>query len=127
MRKNLHLLISVIVIIPAALMYGLFPEEILPNLLEIKAFSTDLKNIFRAIMCLYLGVATIWVFGILKPSYWKFATLLTIVFMGSLSLGRALSMVIDGMPSILFLLGFLGELVLTLFSYKQLKSYPLKQ
>lgn len=119
MQKNLHLLVSIFVIIPAAFMYGLFPENVLPHLLDIHTFSVDLKNIFRVVMCLYLGIAGIWILGILRPEYWKFATLLAVVFMGSLSLGRFISICIDGLPSLLFLLGFFGELILAVFSLIQ--------
>lgn len=122
-RKNLHLLISIVVIIPAAFMYGLFPEKVLPLLLDVAIDSNDLKNIFRVIMCIYLGIAGIWILGVLRSYYWKFATLLAIVFMGSLSLGRAISFVIDGKPSLIFILGFFGEFILAVFSYWQFKRY----
>ena len=115
-RKNLHLLISIVVIIPAAFMYGLFPEKVLPLLLDVAIDS-------RVIMCLYLGIAGIWILGVLRSDYWKFATLLAIVFMGSLSLGRAISFVIDGQPSLIFILGFFGEFILAAFSYWQFKRY----
>ncbi|MEL4455211.1 DUF4345 domain-containing protein [Lutimonas vermicola] len=122
-RKNLHLLISIAVIIPSALMYGLFPEKVLPLLLDVSIDSNDLKNVFRVVMCLYLGIAGIWILGVLRSAYWKFATLLAIVFMGSLSLGRAISFVIDGQPSLIFVLGFFGEFVLAAFSLWQFKRY----
>lgn len=122
-RKNLHLLISIAVIIPAALVYGLFPEKVLPLLLDVSIDSNDLKNVFRVIMCLYLGMAGIWILGVLRSAYWKFATLLAIVFMGSLSLGRAISFIIDGQPSFIFVLGFFGEFILAVFSYWQIKRY----
>lgn len=122
-RKNLHLLISIAVLIPAAFMYGLFPEKVLPLLLDVSVDSVDLKNVFRAIMCLYLGVSGIWILGVLRSEYWKFASLLAVVFMGSLGAGRMISLIIDGIPSLLFVFGLFGELILAVFSMWQLKLY----
>ena len=122
-RKNLHLIISILVIIPAGFMYGLFPDKVLPQLLDIETFSVDLKNIFRAIMCLYLGIAGIWIMGVVSPDYWRFATIFAIVFMGCLMAGRMISFIFDGMPSLLFTLGIMGEFVLGMFSWYQLKKY----
>lgn len=124
--KNLHLIISLIVVIPAALTYGLRPEESLPWLFDFQVESTDLKNVFRAIMCLYLAVSVVWYLGMVKPGLWKSATLLNIAFMGGLGLGRALSMALDGMPSPAFALGFLGELTLAFFAIYQLRKYSPK-
>ena len=122
-RKNLHLVISVLIVVPAAFVYGINPAVVLPALLDIDVYSVDLKNVFRAVMCLYLGLAGIWVLGIVKPGYWKFATLLVIVFMGCLGLGRLISVLFDGAPSDVFLFGIFGELFLTAFSFWQFRWY----
>ena len=122
-QKNLHLIISILVIIPAGFMYGLFPEKVLPQLLDIQTFSVDLIHIFRAIMCLYFGIAGVWILGVLRPDYWRFATILAMVFMGCLMAGRIISFIFDGIPSLLFTLGVMGECVLAVFSWYQLKRY----
>ena len=122
-RKNSHLILSALILLMASLMYGLYPEQFLPRLFHVDIESIDLRNIFRAIMCLYLGVVFIFILGVIKPEYWKFATLLLIVFMGSLAMGRLISYIVDGKPSLLFILGFFGELILALFSYWQLSKY----
>lgn len=69
--KNLHLIISAILIITIAFAYGIAPGVLLPLLFDFKVETTDLHNIFRAIMCLYIGMSIIWVFGIFKPRYWE--------------------------------------------------------
>jgi hypothetical protein len=122
-KKNLHLILSAVILIPASLLYGLYPEEALPRLFEVDIESIDLRNIFRAIMLLYLGITGILILGVLTSEYWKFATLLLIVFMGSLALGRVISYFIDGQPSLIFILGLFGELILAVFSYRQLRYY----
>lgn len=122
-KQNAHLILSALILIAASLLYGLYPEQVLPGLFEVDIESVDLRNIFRAIMFLYLGMANIFILGVLKPEYWKFATLLVIVFMGSLALGRTMSFFIDGGPSLFFILGLFGELTLAVFGFWQLRYH----
>jgi len=121
--KNLHLIISIIFIIPIALVYGLYPNMTLSQLFDIKVETINLTNIFRAMMGLYLGISTIWIIGILKPKFWMTATLTNIVFMGGLAVGRLLSLALDGLPSIYFLVGLLLELSFAFWGLKNLKKY----
>ena len=102
MLKNLHLATSAIIVFGAALFYGSSPEQLLPVLFEFSVENADLKNIFRSIMGLYLGMAVFWVYGIRVPAYWRGATLSNICFMGGLGIGRLLSFIADGYSSIYF-------------------------
>ena len=122
--KNLHLIISIIFIVPIAFVYGLYPKIILSKLFDIHVDTINLTNIFRALMGLYLGMSTIWILGIVKPKLWITATLTNIVFMGSLAAGRLFSLALDGLPSIYFLVGFLLELLLAFWGIRNLKKYP---
>ncbi len=122
-RKNLHLIISVLIVIPAALFYGLFPNVTLPVLFDFEVQSTDLKNVFRAILGLYLAFSALWVLGILKSDFWKMATLSNFIFMIGLVSGRMLSMVLDGIPSPAFSYGIIGELILAIFALYQYRKY----
>ncbi len=122
-RKNLHLIISVLIVIPAALFYGLFPNETLPVLFDFEVQSTDLKNVFRAILGLYLAFSALWVLGILKSDFWKMATLSNFIFMIGLVFGRMLSMVLDGIPSPAFSYGIISELILAIFALYQYRKY----
>ena len=122
--KNLHLIISLSVVVPAALIYGLQPANSLPWLFDFQVTTPDLHNVFRAIMGLYLAISVVWYLGMVKPAYWKTATVLNLVFMGGLGVGRVLSLVLDGIPSPAFALGMAGELVLALFALYQLRKYP---
>ncbi|WP_396182364.1 DUF4345 domain-containing protein [Flavobacterium sp.] len=121
--KNLHLIISVLIVIPAALFYGLFPNETAPILFDFEVQSTDLKNVFRAILGLYLAFSTFWIMGILKPDFWKMATLSNFIFMIGLVAGRMLSMILDGIPSPAFSYGIIGELILAIFALYQYRKY----
>lgn len=122
-RKNLHLILCVAIVIPAGCMYGIGTDVILPELIGIQTEPVDLRNILKAVMFLYFGMATIWIVGIIRPDFWKFATILVIVFMGGLVLGRTLSWMTDGRPSLFLVLGLFGELVLCLFAYWQYRRY----
>jgi hypothetical protein len=121
--RNLHLIVSILVIIPIALAYGLYPQKMLPLLFDFNADATNLANIFRATMGLYLAMSVIWMIGIIKPPYWITATITNIAFMGGLALGRLVSMVIDGVPGIYFLIGFIVESALALWGLKNVKKY----
>jgi len=119
-HRRLHLIISTIIVIPTALIYGLSPSTLLPQYLDIQVETIDLSNFMRAVMCLYLGLASIWILGILKEKYWRVATQLNLLFMATLGAGRLLSMVIDGMPSGGYIFGVVAELVLAVFAFLQL-------
>jgi hypothetical protein len=122
-RQNLHLILSVLIVIPAALLYGLFPDKALPLFFDFEVQTTDLKNVFRAIMGLYLAFAVIWILGIFKADFWKIATIANFVFMFGLVFGRMLSMLVDGIPSPAFSMGIIGELILGLFAFYQYQKY----
>lgn len=122
-RQNLHLIISSGIVIPVAFVYGLFPKIILPQLLDFSVETTDLTNVFRAIMGLYLAFASLWILGMFKPDYWKAATISNILFMGGLAFGRIISLFLDGFPSPVFLMGTAGELVLAIFGIAQLQYF----
>ncbi len=121
--KNLQLLISAVVVFFIAIYYGLFTDKILPILFDFNVETVDLKNIFRSLMSLYLGMVTLWILGILKPKLWQTATIVNIVFMGSLALGRILSLLIDGIPSTCFLVGLMLEVLLVFWGVKNLTKY----
>ena len=70
--KNLHLIVSLSIVIPTAIIYGL--PSILPEYLNIKVNTVDFSNMLKAIMCLYLGISFVWILGICKTKYWKIAT-----------------------------------------------------
>jgi hypothetical protein len=123
--KNLHLAISAIIITIISLVYGLFPHEILPRFFDFKVDSIDLKQIFRATMGVYLGMAVLWVIGIFKPSHWKIATISNVIFMSGLAAGRIIGLIMDGIPSISFSAGLGLELTLALWGIINLNKYRL--
>lgn len=126
--KKYHLAISVIILLPIAITYGIAPDFTLPDFFDFKIETTDLKNIFRAIMGLYMAIIALWVIGIFKPQYWLMATVTNVLFMSGLGFGRLISLVLDGRPSPEFFIGMLLEFLLAAWGiynlnrYKHLKS-----
>ncbi len=120
--KNLHLIISLFIVIPTALIYGLSPASILPIFFDFEVNTVELTNVFRALMGLYLGISTIWLAGILKPEYWQTATIINITFMAGLAFGRIISLAVDGVPSLGFIIGLLAECVLAVYAVIQLRN-----
>ena len=119
--KNLHLLLSLSIVVPTAIIYG--SPSILPEYLDIQVNTIDFSNMLKAIMCLYLGISIVWILGIWKTKYWKNATQLNILFMLSLAIGRMISMLVDGFPTGGYIFGIIAEIVLGLYSIFQLKKY----
>jgi hypothetical protein len=122
--KNLHLLVSLSIVVPTAIIYG--SPSILPQQLDIQVNTIDLSNMLKAIMGLYLGISLVWILGIWKTEYWKMATQLNILFMLTLASGRIVSMVTDGLPTGGYIFGVIAEFTIGLFSMYQLKKYTLK-
>ncbi|MFT4849173.1 MAG: hypothetical protein ACI83B_001711 [Sediminicola sp.] len=122
--KNLHLLVSISIVVPTAIIYG--SPSILPEQLNIQINTIDLSNMLKAIMCLYLGVSLVWFLGIWKTEYWKSATQLNILFMLTLAMGRVLSMLTDGLPTGGYIFGVIAEFAIGFFSIYQLKKHTLK-
>ncbi len=105
---KIHLIISVLIVVPVAFVYGFNPGFIF----DIHLNTLDEHSAFKAIMGLYLACSFIWILGILKSNYYKTALLTNLMFMLGLGFGRLLSWFIDGTPSFGYQLGTFGELIL---------------
>jgi len=119
--KNLHLLFSLSIVVPTAIVYG--SPSVLAKQLDIQVTTIDLSNMLKALMCLYLGISIVWLLGIWKKDYWKSATQLNILFMLTLATGRIVSMITDGLPTAGYIFGAIAEFIIGLFSIYQLKKY----
>ena len=119
----MHLILSAIIITIVALAYGLLPNTVLSKLFSFTVQSTDLKQVFRAAMGLYLGMALLWVIGIFKPVFWRTATIANIFFMGGLAAGRIFGLLTDGIPSIYFSIDLVLELIFAIWGIINLKKY----
>ncbi|HEX8576011.1 MAG TPA: DUF4345 domain-containing protein [Flavobacterium sp.] len=128
-NKNCHLVISALILIPIALAYGTSPDNFfglgpdLSNVFDFKIETIDLKNILMAIMGLYFAMITLWITGIFNRNYWLTATITNVLFMYGLGLGRLISILYDGMPSLHFFLGMFAEFLFASWGVYNLKKY----
>jgi hypothetical protein len=122
-----YLLFSAAGLVVIALSYGVAPAEILPKLLDVTVDGTDLTHIFRAIMGLYMGMIVLWVLGAFQANLTWAAVIAEIVFMIGLFLGRVLSIIVDGVPSILLVLYAILEITMGLWGVLILKQLSTTQ
>jgi hypothetical protein len=122
-----YLLFSAAGLVVIALSYGVAPAEILPKLLDVTVDGTDLTHIFRAIMGLYMGLIVLWVLGAFQANLTWAAVIAEIVFMIGLFLGRVLSIIVDGVPSILLVLYAILEITMGLWGVLILKQLSTTQ
>jgi len=125
-KKNLHLIISIVIILPVALIYGLHPNGIFNDIFRFKIDTINLSGIFRAVMGLYIAMATFWFIAIMRPGLWIAATTVNILFMGGLAIGRITSIALDGVPSPVFVIGLILEILLAIWGIINLKQYKFK-
>lgn len=97
-KESIFLLLAAVGLTPIALSYGLMPQASMAYLYDIDASSINSSHIFRAIMGLYFAMVVFWVAGAQKKSLTLPALWSLTIFMLGLAAGRALSIVIDGMP-----------------------------
>jgi hypothetical protein len=112
-KKNISLIISVFIAVPIGIIYGYQPNL----LFDIQLQTIDEHNVFKAIMGLFLGFSLLWILGIFKNNLWQVAIISNFIFMLGLAFGRITSLIFDGIPSMIFALGILGEVILGLYSF----------
>ena len=121
-KESYFLLFISLGVFPAALGYGLNPQEFLPILYGIEVENNNLSNIFRAVMGLYVGCVSLWILGAFKKSLTAPALWCMFVFMLGIGLGRALSLILDGMPDMIFVFFMFFEFVAAGITFYLLKA-----
>lgn len=117
--NKIHLIISVCIVFPVSFSYGFYSDLFF----EINPKSIDELNFLKSIMFLYIGFSILWTIGIFNSKYLKVALISNMIFMLCLSLGRLLSMVIDGIPSFAYVFGTFAELFLGVYGIFILKRF----
>ena len=119
---NLHLTISIFIVFNIALIYGFKPDL----WFDVKVLTTDEHSVFKAIMGVYIAFSSLWFVGIIREKFWQMATISNFLFMLGLAFGRMISLLFDGIPSTIFLLGTIGELTLGFYAFYQFKNQKIK-
>jgi hypothetical protein len=121
--KNAQLLFGAIIVAIVALEYGIAPGKTVKLLLGINTTNSNLNQVFRASMGLYLGMASLWITGVFIQNLWRAATLSSAVFFGGLAFGRIIGILSDGWPNVYFTTGVVLELILFIWAIINLKKY----
>jgi hypothetical protein len=82
-----------------ASLYGLSPSWFARTFLDVDQLGVDQAHIFRAVMCLYLGLGLFWLWAAFRDRHRDTAVLTVMIFSGGLVVGRAISIIADGPPS----------------------------
>ncbi len=109
---KIHLIISVLIVVPTAFVYGFNPSL----QFNIHLNTIDEHNIFKAIMGVYLGFSVLWLLGVFKNEHLKTALISNLIFLLGLGFGRILSLILDGTPTFAYVFGTIGELILGFYS-----------
>jgi hypothetical protein len=99
LMARVYLLMITVGLFPIALSYGVDPANVLPKLLGFPVEAPNETQIFRALMCLYLGMCVFCALAAFRSQWQHVAMIWAIIFMASLATGRVLSIILDGMPA----------------------------
>ncbi|SCY29284.1 DUF4345 domain-containing protein [Desulfoluna spongiiphila] len=119
---QIFLLVAAAGLTPIALSYGFNPQASLKFLFNITVQDVNLAHIFRAVMGLYGAFVVFWVIGARNSALTRPALYSLVAFMSGLALGRALSLVVDGMPHWLLFLYMVLELGFSAVGIMMLKQ-----
>lgn len=126
-QAKVFLIISVIGLFPIALSYGVAPQTSIPWLYGFPVDTINSIHIFRAMMGLYLALIIFWILGASNKGLTSPALYSLIVFMWGLAVGRAMSLIIDGMAHWL-LVTYMGlEILFALVGMMVLKKFKEEQ
>lgn len=111
LQKSL-LIFSGVALIPIALSYGVVPEKTLTSLYGFPVENMNLTHIFRAQMGLCLGQAIFYLLGAFQATLRRPAMWCLVVFMLGLAAGRAISLMIDGIPQFGLIFSLIAEIIM---------------
>ena len=109
-KESWFLIIASLGLTPIALAYGAVPSVSVPMLYGVEVNDVNTTHIFRAVMGLYLAMVVFWVMGARNDALKVPALYSVVVFMLGLAAGRAVSLVLDGMPNPLLAVYLLLEI-----------------
>jgi len=123
MKKESFFLVFVAIgVFCVSLGYGFLPNLTMPFLYDIEVSNTNLSNILRAISGLYIALVIFWIVGAYNsnlqlPALWSLT-----IFMTGIALGRISSILIDGLPSPIFIFYLFLEIIFGFIGYKLIKN-----
>lgn len=101
---KIFLLFSAVMLYFVGAFYGINPIGSVGKVFQLLILpGSDTEHVFRAVMGIYWGLATLFVVGAVNDRYTRPALIALIVFMLGAAIGRLLGLAIDGMPDAQFL------------------------
>ena len=121
-KESFFLLFIAVGVFPVSLIYGGNPVVSMPNFYGIEVDTINLSNILRAVMGLYIALCVFWVIGaryekLRLPALWSLA-----IFMTGIASGRFLSLILDGIPSPLFIFYLAVEIIAAVIGFKLISN-----
>jgi hypothetical protein len=120
MKKYVLLLASVTIFLVAAL-YGVAPYWFASAILGVLERNQNLAHLLRAMMCMYFAFGFYWLCAAFNTKYRNPALLTVMLFPAGLVVGRIISLVADGKPSLLLLFYMVAELIQAPIAYWALR------
>jgi len=123
MKKESFFLVFVAIgVFCVSLGYGFLPNLTMPFLYDIEVAHINLLNILRAISGLYIALVIFWIVGAYNsnlqlPALWSLT-----IFMTGIAAGRIASILIDGLPSPIFIFYLFLEIMFGLIGYTLIKN-----
>ena len=109
-KESLFLVVAALGLTPIALAYGAVPSASVPMLYGVEVNDVNTTHILRDVMGFYLAMVLFWLIGARNEAIRLPALYSVVVFMLGLAAGRAISLVVDGMPSPLLFVYLLLEI-----------------
>ena len=121
-KESFFLLFIAAGVFPVSLIYGGNPVVSMPIFYGIEVDTINLSNILRAVMGLYIALCVFWVIGaryekLRLPALWSLA-----IFMTGIASGRFLSLILDGVPSPLFIFYLAVEIIAAVIGFKLISN-----
>jgi hypothetical protein len=121
-RESFFLVFVAIGVFCVSLGYGFLPNLTMPLLYDIEVTNTNLLNILRAISGLYIALVIFWIVGAYNsnlqlPALWSLT-----IFMTGIASGRVASILIDGLPSPIFIFYLFLEIIFSFIGYRLIKN-----
>ena len=112
LKKGL-LILAFVTICTIALLYGVSPQWFFKTfLVDSQNPSIDQSHILRAVMMLYIALGLFWLYSAFSDKFRDAGLVVLAVFYGGLVTGRILSVIVDGLPSLLLSVYIFMELSL---------------
>jgi len=122
-KESFFLLFIAAGVFPVSLIYGGNPAVSMPSFYNINVDTVNLSNILRAVMGLYISLCTFWVIGARFEKLRLSALWSLVIFMTGVALGRILSLILDGMPSPLFIFYLVVEIIAAIIGFKLISNF----